>query len=128
MHPADASPCPRCSLALQVFILDSVVAYTPGDARDAEGVVERVLPRLQHANAAVVLSAIKVILKNMRVRGRGVRGKRTRENGGHAMPTAPCPGLHGAASYAPHNQVHENSSLPTALLGSLIHSTSLTRA
>lgn len=53
----------------QVFILDSVVNYTPGDARDAEGVIERVLPRLQHANAAVVLSAIKVIIKNMQVRG-----------------------------------------------------------
>ncbi|PSC67715.1 beta-adaptin C [Micractinium conductrix] len=56
----------ECTEWGQVFILDSVVAYTPGDARDAEGVVERVLPRLQHANAAVVLSAIKVILKNMR--------------------------------------------------------------
>ena len=31
----------------QVFILDSVVNYTPADAKDAEAVVERVLPRLQ---------------------------------------------------------------------------------
>lgn len=54
-------------LCTQVFILDSVVNYTPADAKDAEAVVERVLPRLQHANAAVVLSAIKVILKSMQV-------------------------------------------------------------
>ena len=58
----------------QVFILDSVVNYTPTDAKDAEVVVERVLPRLQHANAAVVLSAIKVIIKNMQVGGAGGRG------------------------------------------------------
>lgn len=30
-----------------MFILDSVVNYTPADAKDAEAVVERVLPRLQ---------------------------------------------------------------------------------
>jgi AP-1 complex subunit beta-1 len=47
-------------LSSQVFILDAVVNYQPADSRDAEAVVERVLPRLQHANAAVVLSAIKV--------------------------------------------------------------------
>ncbi|KAL4433786.1 hypothetical protein ABPG75_000227 [Micractinium tetrahymenae] len=55
----------ECTEWGQVFILDSVVNYTPADARDAEGVIERVLPRLQHANSAVVLSAIKVIIKNM---------------------------------------------------------------
>jgi len=54
-------------LSVQVFILDSVVNYTPANAKDAEAVVERVLPRLQHANSAVVLSAIKVIIKNMQV-------------------------------------------------------------
>lgn len=30
------------------------------DAKDAESIVERVIPRLQHANSAVVLSAVKV--------------------------------------------------------------------
>jgi AP-1 complex subunit beta-1 len=55
----------ECTEWGQVFILDSVVNYTPADAKDAEAVVERVLPRLQHANSAVVLSAIKVILRNM---------------------------------------------------------------
>lgn len=55
----------ECTEWGQVFILDSVVNYNPADSKDAEAVVERVLPRLQHANAAVVLSAIKVIIKNM---------------------------------------------------------------
>ena len=29
------------------------------EAKDAESIVERVVPRLQHANSAVVLSAVK---------------------------------------------------------------------
>ncbi|KAL4853994.1 Beta-adaptin-like protein C [Chlorella vulgaris] len=59
----------ECTEWGQVFILDSVVNYMPADAKDAEAVVERVLPRLQHANAAVVLSAIKVILRNIQYIG-----------------------------------------------------------
>ncbi|CAI5734375.1 unnamed protein product [Peronospora destructor] len=34
----------------------------PADFREAEGIIERVTPRLQHANSAVVLSAVKVIM------------------------------------------------------------------
>lgn len=45
---------------MQVFILDSLVSYDTHDPKDAEKVVERVLPRLQHVNSAVVLSAVKV--------------------------------------------------------------------
>lgn len=44
----------------QVFILDSLATYRPRDSKDAESIVERVTPRLQHANCAVVLSAVKV--------------------------------------------------------------------
>mgnify|MGYP002775862326 CR=1 FL=1 len=44
----------------QVFILDALSRYKAKDARDAENIVERVTPRLQHANCAVVLSAVKV--------------------------------------------------------------------
>jgi AP-1 complex subunit beta-1 len=55
----------ECTEWGQVFILDAVAAYEPADASEAETVVERVMPRLQHANAAVVLSAVKVILKNL---------------------------------------------------------------
>ena len=50
------SPDPKT----QVFILDSLAGYTARDAKDAESIVERVTPRLQHANCAVVLSAVKV--------------------------------------------------------------------
>ena len=44
----------------QIFILDSLANYTPKDEREAQSVCERVTPRLAHANAAVVLSAVKV--------------------------------------------------------------------
>lgn len=45
----------------QVFILDALSKYKAEDAREAENIVERVTPRLQHANCAVVLSAVKVL-------------------------------------------------------------------
>ncbi len=45
---------------MQVYILDAVAKMSITDAKDAESIVERVIPRLQHANSAVVLSAVKV--------------------------------------------------------------------
>jgi AP-1 complex subunit beta-1 len=45
--------------------LDSLSRYKAADAREAENIVERVTPRLQHANCAVVLSAVKIILLQM---------------------------------------------------------------
>jgi vesicle coat complex subunit len=45
---------------MQVFILDALSDYTPKDGKEAEETIERVTPRLQHANCAVVLSAVKV--------------------------------------------------------------------
>jgi AP-1 complex subunit beta-1 len=53
----------------QVSILDSLSKYTPADGREAEGIIERVTPRLQHANSAVVMSAVKVILSYMEIMG-----------------------------------------------------------
>ncbi len=53
----------ECTEWGQVFILDSLSQYMPQDAREAEGIIERVSPRLQHANSAVVMSAVKVILR-----------------------------------------------------------------
>lgn len=44
----------------QVFILDSLANYEPRNAQEAEMIADRVAPRLQHVNAAVVLSAVKV--------------------------------------------------------------------
>jgi len=59
----------ECTEWGQVFILDSLAKYTPADAREAEGIIERVTPRLQHANSAVVMSAVKVILSYMELMG-----------------------------------------------------------
>lgn len=55
----------ECTEWGQVFILDSLARYKSKDAREAESITERVTPRLQHANCAVVLSAVKVILLQM---------------------------------------------------------------
>eukprot|EP00904_Undaria_pinnatifida_P012779 jgi/Undpi1/8631/HiC_scaffold_25.g11096.m1 len=52
----------ECTEWGQVFILDSLAKYNPVDGREAEGIIERVTPRLQHANSAVVMSAVKVVL------------------------------------------------------------------
>jgi len=57
----------ECTEWGQVFILDSLAKYTPADGREAEGIIERVTPRLQHANSAVVMSAVKVILSYMEI-------------------------------------------------------------
>jgi len=55
----------ECTEWGQVFILDSLSRYVPSDSKEAEGIIERVSPRLQHANSAVVMSAVKVILRYM---------------------------------------------------------------
>ena len=49
----------------QVQILDALVLYNPKKSSHAEEVIEGVLPRLNHVNQSVVMSAIKVILKFM---------------------------------------------------------------
>ena len=53
----------ECNEWGQVFILDALASYSPRDAREAEVIIERVTPRLQHANSAVVMSAVKVIMR-----------------------------------------------------------------
>lgn len=53
----------ECTEWGQVFILDSLSRYTPADGREAEGIIDRVAPRLQHANSAVVMAAARVILR-----------------------------------------------------------------
>jgi vesicle coat complex subunit len=55
----------ECTEWGQVFILDSLATYSPTDAQEAQNICERVTPRLSHANAAVVLSAVKVLMKFM---------------------------------------------------------------
>src|SRR5208282_6029102 len=46
----------------QVYILESLMNFTPQNPGDAELIAERIAPRLQHANSSVVLTTIKVIL------------------------------------------------------------------
>lgn len=46
----------------QVYILDSLLSFTPQTSLDAETLAERISIRLQHANSAVVLTTIKVLL------------------------------------------------------------------
>lgn len=53
----------ECTEWGQIFILDAISSYCPEDEREAGTVCDRVIPRLAHANSAVVLSAIKVIMK-----------------------------------------------------------------
>ena len=50
-----------------MFILDALANYTPQKAQEAEMIIERVTPRFQHVNSAVVLSAVKVVMKYMEV-------------------------------------------------------------
>ncbi|KAJ3402946.1 hypothetical protein HDV05_008156, partial [Chytridiales sp. JEL 0842] len=52
----------ECSEWCQVYILESLLYVTPNDHNDAELLADRILPRLQHANSAIVLTAIRVVL------------------------------------------------------------------
>lgn len=52
----------ECTEWGQIFILDAISQYTPVTTREAEDTVERVVPRLKHANSAVVMSAVRVII------------------------------------------------------------------
>mmetsp|Transcript_8122 Transcript_8122/g.21661 ORF Transcript_8122/g.21661 Transcript_8122/m.21661 type:complete len:927 (-) Transcript_8122:280-3060(-) len=55
----------ECTEWGQVFILDALAAYRCQTTKEAENIAERVMPRLQHVNSAVVLSAIKVLFHLM---------------------------------------------------------------
>lgn len=85
----------ECTEWGQVFILDALASYRPQDAREAESIVERVTPRLQHANSAVVLSAVKVRAKRgarARPAAQGARvGWRARPSDWARLALAPTP-------------------------------------
>ncbi len=51
----------ECNEWGQVFILDALAQYIPNDSLESESICERATPRLQHANPAVALSAVKVL-------------------------------------------------------------------
>lgn len=46
----------------QIYILESIINYKPKEEKEAEEIIERIAPRLQHANPAVVLGATKNIM------------------------------------------------------------------
>jgi AP-1 complex subunit beta-1 len=52
----------ECTEWGQVFIMDCLSKYEP-DAKEASDIIERVSPRLKHANPAVSLAAVRVIMK-----------------------------------------------------------------
>merc|ERR1719316_218695 len=55
----------ECNEWGQVFILDALATYVPSSGNDAESITDRITARLSHANPAVVLAAIKVVLRSM---------------------------------------------------------------
>ncbi|ODM90038.1 AP-2 complex subunit beta [Orchesella cincta] len=57
----------ECAEWGQIFILDSVANYTPQHELEAQSICERIIPRLAHANAAVKLSTVKVLMKYMEI-------------------------------------------------------------
>lgn len=55
----------ECTEWGQIFILDAISSYIPSTHDEADLMVERIVPRLQHANPAVVLSAVRIIINLM---------------------------------------------------------------
>ncbi|KAI0334273.1 clathrin binding protein [Cubamyces sp. BRFM 1775] len=56
----------ECSEWGRVAILNALSRYEAEDSGESEHICERVVPQFQHANASVVLSAIKVVMIHMR--------------------------------------------------------------
>uniref|UniRef100_A0A6B2KXR6 Beta-adaptin appendage C-terminal subdomain domain-containing protein n=1 Tax=Arcella intermedia TaxID=1963864 RepID=A0A6B2KXR6_9EUKA len=55
----------ECTEWGQIYILSSLSKYSVKDDDEALRIVEKVTPRLQHANSAVVLASIKVLMKHI---------------------------------------------------------------
>ncbi|EER19471.1 AP-2 complex subunit beta-1, putative [Perkinsus marinus ATCC 50983] len=55
----------ECTEWGQVMLLDGIALYEPNGSQDAEGVIERVTARLSHANPAVVMAAMRVIMSDL---------------------------------------------------------------
>jgi len=56
----------ECTEWGRIALLGAIAKYRATDAKDAEQICERVVPQFQHANASVVLAAIKVIMIHFR--------------------------------------------------------------
>ena len=55
----------ECTQWNQVALLDTLILFSPSSEREAVTILERVVPRLNHSNASVVMSAIKVMLYHL---------------------------------------------------------------
>lgn len=53
---------PDCNEWSQIYILSSLMNFVPQTNNDSVALIERLLPRLQHANSSVVLSTVRVIV------------------------------------------------------------------
>ena len=49
----------------KIYITESISTYETSDSKEAENIIERVLPMLTHNNPAVIMSAVKTILNFM---------------------------------------------------------------
>ncbi|CCL99815.1 uncharacterized protein FIBRA_01839 [Fibroporia radiculosa] len=56
----------ECSEWGRVAILNALARYETVDEKESEHICERVVPQFQHANASVVLAAVKVVMIHMR--------------------------------------------------------------
>jgi vesicle coat complex subunit len=55
----------ECTEWGQVFILDAISGYAPNDSQEAHLIIERIIPRMQHANPSVVIAAVRIIVALM---------------------------------------------------------------
>lgn len=63
--PKYLSAISECTEWGQVFILDAISRYKPQGGDEAHLMVERIIPRMQHANPSVVLAAVRIIVSLM---------------------------------------------------------------
>ncbi|KAJ1504143.1 hypothetical protein HMI54_014830 [Coelomomyces lativittatus] len=52
----------KCSEWYQVYVIDSLITFVPNRYEEVEILADKVFPRLQHVNAAVCMSCIKILL------------------------------------------------------------------
>ncbi|KAL7420331.1 beta-adaptin [Cryptotrichosporon argae] len=57
----------ECSEWGRIAILNTLARFKTADVEEAEHICERVMPQFQHANAAVVLGAVKVIMIHIKL-------------------------------------------------------------
>lgn len=57
----------ECTEWGRVSVLTSLADYRTTDVKEAESICERVAPQFQHANASVVLAAIKAVFLHMKI-------------------------------------------------------------